>query len=102
MPEKSRLAQKVKSSYWHRVCFKNVIVCHRMPLPFRVSIPGTHLPEKENPMCACHESPTETCAADKSAEKNAATPPLDNPPSISAEELHVILLKAFKVGNLAR
>ncbi|MBI4582933.1 MAG: hypothetical protein HY717_02695, partial [Planctomycetes bacterium] len=53
-------------------------------------------------MCACHESPTETCAAKKSAEKNAATPPLDNPPTVTAEELHVILLKAFKVGNLAR
>ncbi|MBI4582767.1 MAG: hypothetical protein HY717_01855, partial [Planctomycetes bacterium] len=49
-------------------------------------------------MCACHESPVETCAA----EKNAATPPLDNPPSVSAEELHIILLKAFKIGNLAR
>ncbi len=36
-------------------------------------------------MCACHESPTETCAAEKSADKNAAAPPLDNPPSVSAE-----------------
>ncbi|MBI4583703.1 MAG: hypothetical protein HY717_06745, partial [Planctomycetes bacterium] len=53
-------------------------------------------------MCACHESPTETCAAEKSAGKNAATPPLDNPPAVTAEQLHIILLKAFKVGNLAR
>ncbi|MBI4584493.1 MAG: hypothetical protein HY717_10795, partial [Planctomycetes bacterium] len=36
------------------------------------------------------------------AKKNTATPPLDNPPALSAEQLHTILLKAFKVGNLAR
>ncbi|MBI4584111.1 MAG: hypothetical protein HY717_08820, partial [Planctomycetes bacterium] len=36
------------------------------------------------------------------AGKNTAAPPLDNPPAVSAEELHTILLKAFKVGNLAR